>query len=535
MAACIGREFSHELLAAVASLGENALGDALAQLLTAELIFRRGAPPKVGYSFKHALVQDVAHESLLKSRRQQIHARIAAVLEERFPTVAETEPEMLAQHLTEAGLAGRAVGYWLRAGRSAAERSANLEAISHLSKGLEALNRLPACPERDRQELTLQTAIGTPLIAVHGYAAPQTGAAYSRARLLCERLGDTGALFATLSGEFTYHFVRGDYGMMRQLTEEARRTSERTADAALRLAAHRLSGLTALQVGAFVEARSEFETILRLYDPSRHRPPPVHFVHDPKISALPYLAVILWILGYPEQARCWSVAALQYAEVLNQANLTAHVRVYGGAGLAELLRDTAAVRGHADAIISLADQHRLHYFRLSGLILRGWVIAQEGATEEGLALMRQSAAERLALGVGWYQIRYLCMLAATHLQAGTAEEGLGVIAQAANLVARNNDHMWEAELRRLEGELRSAQGASPADVESCFEQALATARGQSAKSFELRASISLARLRRDQGKHAEARALLAPVYGWFTEGFDTRDLKEAKALLDELS
>ncbi|SIO47947.1 Predicted ATPase [Bradyrhizobium erythrophlei] len=535
MAACIGREFSHELLAAVASPGENALGDALAQLLTAELIFRRGVPPKVGYSFKHALVQDVAHESLLKSRRQQIHARIAAVLEECFPTVAETEPETLAQHLTEAGLADRAVGYWLRAGRNAAERSANLEAISHLSKGLEALNRLPEDPERDRQELALQTAIGTPLIAVHGYAAPQTGAAYSRARLLCERLGDAGALFATLSGEFTYHFVRGDYGMMRQLAEEARRTSERTADAALRLAAHRLSGLTALHVGAFVEARSEFEAILRLYDPSQHRPPPVHYVHDPKISALAYLPVILWILGYPEQARRGSVAALQYAEVLNQANLTAHVRVYGGAGLAELLRDTAAVRGHADAIISLADQHSLHYFRLSGLILRGWVMAQEGATEAGPALMRQSAAERLALGVRWYQIRYLCMLAATHLQAGAAEEGLGVIAQATDLVARNNEHMWEAELRRLEGELRSAQGASPADAESCFEQALATARGQGAKSFELRAAISLARLRRDQGKHPEARALLAPVYGWFTEGFDTRDLKEAKALLDELS
>ena len=170
----------------------------------------------------------------------------------------------------------------------------------------------------------------------------------------------------------------------------------------------------------------------------------------------PYLAVILWILGYPEQARRWSVSALQYAEVLNQANLTAHVRVYGGAGLAELLRDTATVRGHADAIVGLADQHSLHYFRLSGLILRGWVMAQEGATEAGLALMRQSAAERLALGVGWYQIRYLCMLAATHLQAGAAEEGLGVIAQATDLVAQNNEHMWEAELRRLEGELRPA-------------------------------------------------------------------------------
>jgi predicted ATPase len=251
--------------------------------------------------------------------------------------------------------------------------------------------------------------------------------------------------------------------------------------------------------------------------------------------ALAYLPVILSILGYPEQARRWSVAALQYAEVLNQANLTAHVRVYGGAGLAELLGDTAAVRGHADAIIGLADQHSLHYFRLSGQILRGWVMAQEGATEAGLALMRQSAAERLALGVGWYQIRYLCMLAATHLQAGAAEEGLCVIAQATDLVARNNDHMWEAELRRLEGELRSAQGACPADVESCFEQALVTARRQSAKSFELRAAISLARLWRDQGKHPQARALLASVYGWLTEGFDTRDLKEAKALLDELS
>jgi predicted ATPase len=171
--------------------------------------------------------------------------------------VTETEPETLAQHLTEAGLAARAVGYWLRAGRSAAEHSANLEAISHLSKGLEALNRLPASPERDRQELGLQTTLGTPLIAVHGYAAPQTGAAYSRARLLCERLGDTGALFATLSGEFIHHFVRGDYGMMRQLADEARRTSERTAEPTLRLAAHRLSGLTALQLGAFVEARSE--------------------------------------------------------------------------------------------------------------------------------------------------------------------------------------------------------------------------------------------------------------------------------------
>ena len=170
-----------------------------------------------------------------------------------------------------------------------------------------------------------------------------------------------------------------------------------------RLVAHRLSGLTAMHFGAFAEARPEFETILRLYEPSQHRPPAIHYIHDPKISALPYMAVILWILGYPQQARRWSVEALQYAKVLNQATLTAHVRVYGGAGLDELLRDTTAVREHADAIIGLADQHNLHYFRLSGLILRGWVMAQEGEFNRGVTLMRQSASERLALGVGWFR------------------------------------------------------------------------------------------------------------------------------------
>jgi predicted ATPase/class 3 adenylate cyclase len=534
IAGCIGREFSHELLAAVSSLTDTALRHALGQLLDAELVFRRGAPPDVRYSFKHAMVQDVACESLLKSKRQQIHARIATVLEERFPATAETEPETLAQHLTWAGQADRAAGYWLRAGRNAAERSANLEAISHLSKGLEELKSLPEGPGRDRQELALQTALGTSLIAVHGYAAPQTGAAYRRARALGERLGDAGALFAALSGEFTYHFVRGDHGMMRQMTEEARRTSERMSDPTLRLAAHRLSGLTAMHFGAFPQARSEFETILRLYEPSQHRPPAIHYVHDPKISALPYLAVILWILGYPQQARRWSVDALQYAKELNQANLTAHVRVYGGAGLDELLRDTAAVRKHADAIVDLANQHNLHYFRLSGQILRGWVMAQEGEINDGVTLMRQSAAERLALGVRWYQIRYLCMLATAHLQQRAAEDGLRVIAEAKDLVARDDEHMWEAELKRIDGELGRVQGRSAVDIETCFEQALAVARSQSAKSFELRAAMSMARLWRDQGKLDEARELLAPVYGWFTEGFDTLDLKQAKALLAEL-
>jgi predicted ATPase/class 3 adenylate cyclase len=533
--AALGRDFSYELLHAVTPWEERALVGALDQLLKAGLVHGRGSPPDAVYTFKHALVQDAAYSTLLRRARQHLHARIAQVLEERLPDRAARQPEVLAHHFTEGQQLDRATGYWLKAGKQAAERSANVEAISHLSRGLEGLKTLPEGPERDQQELALQIAIGTPLIAVHGYHAPRTGAAYSRARVLCERLEEAEALLATLSGEFTYHFVRGDYGMMRQLAEDATHTSAHMADEALRLAAHRLSAITAMHFGAFPEARSEFETILSVYDPSRHRPPPVHYVHDPKVSALTYLALILWMLGYPEQARRSSIAAFQYARVLNQANLTAHVSAYAGAGLDELLGDTAAVRKHADAIIDLADQHSLHYWRLTGLILRGWVMAQEGAADRGLSLMRQSLTSRRGLGVGWYQIRYLCMLATTELQCGAAEAGLRIIAEAQDLVARNDEHLWEAELKRVEGELRRVQGVSGANIAVCFERALAMARGQSAKSIELRAASSLARLWRDQGKRSEARDLLESVYSRFTEGFDTADLKAAKALLNELS
>jgi predicted ATPase len=321
---------------------------------------------------------------------------------------------------------------------------------------------------------------------------------------------------------------------MRRLADEARRVAERLPDPVVRLAGHRLAGITAMHRGAFPEARSEFEAILRLYDASRDRSQPVHYVHDPEVSALTYLAPVLWILGFPDQARRSSVAAFRCAAELDQANLTAHVHNFAGAGLDELLGDVPAVRAHAEAIIELAERHSLHYWRLNGLILRGWAMAQEGAAEAGIALMRRHAAERAALRVSWYQARYLCMLAATYAQVGQAEPGLRVIAEASDLIVRNNDRMWEAELKRVEGELRRVQGASAAESEACFERALAVACDQSAKSFELRAASSLARLWCDQGRRDEARHLLAAIYGWFTEGFDTPDLRQAKALLDEL-
>jgi len=290
-----------------------------------------------------------------------------------------------------------------------------------------------------------------------------------------------------------------------------------------------------MHFGAFAEARSEFEAILRLYDAPRHRSQPVHYVHDPKVSALTYLAPVLWMLGFPEQARRSSTAAFHCAAELDQANLTAHVHNFAGAGLDELLGNVPGVQAHAEAIIELADRHSLGYWRVNGLILRGWAMVQQGAPELGIALMCQNAESRAAQGVSWYQARYLCMLAAAYARVGQAEPGLRAIAEAKALVAANDEHMWEGELDRIEGELMQVQRASAPEIEACFARAIAIARTQDAKSLELRAAHSLACLWRDQGRRSDARALLAPAFGWFTEGFETADLRATKALLDELT
>lgn len=530
--AAIGREFSYELLLAVSSHSEAALRAGVKQITASGLVLCRGTPPESSYLFKHALVQDAAYGTLLRRTRQQLHARIAEVLETQFFDQAEREPEVLGRHFSEAQRHDRAAGYWLKAGRQAAERSANLEAIRHLSRALESLKILPDSPERDRQELIVQSAIGTPLTAVHGYAAPETGIAFSRARELGARLGDAHALFSTLSGQWTFHCVRGDHEKLRELTAETQRRAREMQDEMLELAGYRLSGLTALYFGEFEQAKSDFETILRVYVTSRHRPPPVHYIWDPKFYAIAYLPVLYWVLGFPNRARTWQQAALEYAAELNQAALNTHIKIYAGAGLDELLFNVASVRSYADAIVDLADQHDLRYFRLSGLILQGWTVSRAGDGKVGLALMRRSATERLAMGVSWFQIRYLIMLAESYLRQGRIDEGLVAIAEAKDLRARTQEHMWAAELSRIEGELRRNQGTAPVEVEMLFQSALGIARDQKAKSFELRAAISLARLWRDQGRLTEAKDLLAPIYGWL--GVDSPDVVDAKMLLQDL-
>ncbi|MFN0192397.1 MAG: AAA family ATPase [Aestuariivirga sp.] len=532
--ATIGRDFTYELLAAISPMDETALRVGVTRLTASGLMLARGTPPESSYIFKHALVQDAAYGTLLRSTRQQLHGRIAEVIETRFPERATREPEVLARHFAEAQQPDRALSYWIKAGKQAAERSGNLEAIRHLTRALETLKSLPDSGERDRQELAIQSAIGTPLIAVHGYAAPETGVAFNRARVLCERLGDANSLFATLSGQWAFHFVRGDQEMMRQLADEARRTGKEMRNESLELAGHRVHGLNSLYFGEFEAARDAFETIIYIYDPSRHRPAPVHYIHDPKFYAIAYLPVIYWVLGYPDKARKWQSAALEYAGELSQAVLATHVRIYGGAGLDELLFKAPEVRSYADAIVELADQHNLRYFRLSGQILKGWAMAQEGIKGDGLELMRCSATERLAIGVSWYQIRYLCMLAATYLQYNRATDGLIAIAEAMDRVERTGEHMWEAELNRIEGELHLLNGSSTSRVEACFRRALEIARSQNARAFELRAATNLARLLRDGGDYQAAEELLVPIYNWFKEGFESPDLVAAKVLLDGL-
>jgi predicted ATPase len=533
--AAIGREFSYDLLSAIVGGTDSDLQPALGRLVSSGLVSQRGEPPYSVYTFKHALVQDAAYGTMLRGQKQRLHARIAEALESSTRDGVVREPEILARHLTEAQHTERAVGFWLKAGERAAQRSASREAIKHLTSGLQALSTLPESPKRDRTELAFQIGLGTAQIAVHGYASAETGSAFGRARSLCDRLGEEEPLLATLSGEFVYYFVRGDYPMMSRLNDEALHAAGRLASPALRLASRRLTAITAMYSGRFGVARSEFEHILRLYDARSHRPQPAHYVHDPQISALTYLAVVLWMMGFPDQAcRCRSMAVRSAAE-LDQANLTAHVHNFAGADLDELRGDIRGVAAHAEAIVELSDQHSLGYWRVNGLIMRGWTMVRQGATDAGLALMLNNIEKRAALGVSWYQARYLCLLAAAYAQAGQPELGLDVIADAKKHIVSSGESMWESETRRIEGELVRLNGSSTQETENLFVQAMLIAQAQEAKSLELRGALGLARHWCDQGRHGEANALLRPLFSGFTEGFDTADLKSAGALLQELS
>jgi predicted ATPase/class 3 adenylate cyclase len=545
LGAALGREFTYALVAAVASLGEAALPDALEQLVRAGLLFRHGQPPEAHYRFKHALVQEAAYASLLRSRRQELHRRIATVLEARFPAIAETQPEVVAGHYTEAGLPEQAIPYWQRAGQRAIARSANVEALSHLTRALTLLKILPDAPERRQQELTLLTAVGTPLVLTKGHAAPEVEATYARARELSRQLGDSPQLFSALLGLLRYHFNRGELRTVHELGEQLLRLAKSRQESGLLGRAHQMVAENLMWLGEFARARAHAEQRLALYDPQQHRDHVFRFGTDSGVCCRFVAAMALWVLGYPDQGLQRSNEALALAQALAHP-FTLGFALQFAALLHQLRREVALTHVQAEALIALATEQGFAMWMARGPILRGWALAEQGQAADGLAQIRQGLAIWQAMGsqTGLHMTYDSALMAGAYGQMERPAEGLSVLTEALAHAHTTGERFYEAELHRLKGELLllsevrapKSEVSTPhvEDAEACFRQALEIARCQQAKSLELRAAMSLSRLWQHQGKRAHARQLLAELYGWFTQGFDTADLQEAKALLEEL-
>jgi predicted ATPase/class 3 adenylate cyclase len=535
LGAALGRTFAYELLQAVTPLDEAPLRQALAQLVNAQLLDQGGIPPQATYLFKHALIQDAAYQSLLKSTRQQYHQRIAQVLETRFPAAAETQPELVAQHYTAAGCTEQAVVYWQRAGQQASDRSAHLEAISHLTTGIELLTTLPETPVRTQHALTLYIALGAALQVTKGHAAPEVEHAYNQARALCQQVGETPQLVPVLYGLWRFYVVRSQLHTARDLSETLLRLAQRADDPALAVIAHHALASTWLWLGALHAARLHVEEGLVRYTPDQRRAPVFRIGQDLGIGCRTYAAMALWLLGYPDQALVRLHDALALAHELSHPFSLAYAR-WVAAIVYQCRRDVPAVHEQAEAAVTLSTEQGFTLWVAVGTILRGWALAMQGQGEEGRAQVRHGIAAWRVTGAALL-VPYLCtLLAEVSAHLGHPEDGLQTLAEGHTLVEQHEERWWEAEVYRLRGVLLLQQTvAQLEEAEAWLRRALDVARRQEAKSLELRAAMSLARLWQQQGKRAAAYDLLAPIYGWFTEGFDTADLQEAKALLDELS
>jgi predicted ATPase/DNA-binding winged helix-turn-helix (wHTH) protein/class 3 adenylate cyclase len=530
-AAVIGMEVPVPLLQAIDEPPEDGLQLGLTHLQAVEFLYETRLVPDLVYTFKHALTQEVAYQSLLTSTRRQVHQRIAQVLEARFPEVAETQPELIAQHYTAAGCAEQAVGYWLRAGEHAGNRSANLEAISHFTTGIGLLTTLPETPAHTQQSLTLHIALGAALQIAKGQAAPEVEQAYSRAYVLCQEVGETPELVPLLLGLWRYHVTRAQLHKAREFGDTLLRLAQRADTAALAVIGNYPLGNTCFYLGAFPAARQHLERAIARSTPDQRRTLVFRMGHDPGVASRAFAAMTLWCLGYPGQALARLHETLAFARALAHPLSLAWAQA-AAAMVAQFRRDVSAVHTQAEAAIALSTEQGFPLWMAWGTFLRGWAMAMQGQGEAGLAQIRQGfAAFRATEAV--VMIPYLCTLLADVAEhMGHPEDGLQALAEAHTRVEQHEEHWWEAEVNRLRGVLLLRRPGTPqAEAETWLQRALDVARRQEAKSLELRAAMSLSRLWQQQGKQAEARTLLAPIYGWFTEGFDTADLQEAKALL----
>ncbi len=533
-AAVIGTEVPFPLLQTVADLAPETLHRSLAQLQGAEFLYETHLFPERVHTFKHALTQNVAYQSLLTSTRQQVHRQIAQALETLFPETAETQPELLAHHYTAAALPEPAVAYWQRAGQRALDRSAHLEAINHVTTGIELLKTLPKTPEHTQQALTLHLALGAALLVTKGQAAPEVERAYTQARALCQQVGETPELVPILFGLWRFYHARAQLHTARELGETLLRLAQPAPDPALAVIAHQALGNTLLCLGALPAARQHLEEGIARYTPDQRRVPAFRSGHDPGVACRALAAWSLWLLGYPEQALAHIHDALALAHTLSHPYSLAYAWCWA-AIIPQLRRDVLAVHEQAEACVALSTEQGFPFWASTGTILRGWALAMQGQGEGGLAQVRQGIAAWRATGGAVLGPYFCTLLADVSARLGHPEDGLQTLAEAHTLMEQQEDRWWEAEVCRLRGVLLLQQPGTPqAEAETWLQRALDVARRQEAKSLELRAAMSLSRLWQQQSKCAEARELLAPVYTWFTEGFDTADLQEARALLGEL-
>jgi predicted ATPase len=540
--AAIGREFAHALFGTVAGKPEAELAAALDRLVTAGLLFRQGAPPHATYLFKHALIQDTAYGTLLREPRRALHARIAETLENQFAEIAESQPELLARHCTEAGMIEKAAGVWGKAGQRSVERSALMEAVEQLTRALNQIATVPATPALRREEIKFQVALITPLMHVKGYSAPETKAAAERARLLIEQAEALGEppedpllLFSALHGLWVANLVAINGNVMRELAARFLALAEKQGATVPLMIGHRLMGTSLLCTGHIGEARAHYDQALALYDPVEHRHLATQFGQDIRVAILSYRSLALWMLGHPEAALADIDHALKDAREIGQT-ATLMYALGDTSHTHHLCGNYAATTAQCDELTMLARETGAALFKALSTLGFGLISALTGkATDAVQTIAPGITAWRSAGATMWIPL-FLSCLATAHAQLSQFDDASRCINEAMNAVETTTERWWEAEVNRGAGEV-ALMGPHPdaAKAEAYFARALAVARKQQAKSWELRAAMSLARLWRDQGKPQQARELLAPVYEWFTEGFDTRDLKEAKALLAELA
>ena len=528
--AVLGREFAYDVIEPVAQRDERQLQAALGQLSDAGLLFCRGAPPHSSYLFKHALVQDAAYGTLLRGKRQELHARVAAVLEQNFTDRVERQPELLAHHLTAAGDTERAIDEWLKAGQYAAARLAHLEAIRHFERGLATLAALPEGPNRDGREIELQLARGLSVFTTEGFQAPNAAHAYMRAFELAERRRDPHQLFMAAYGLWQSANGASRIPECRRLSNQLQQLTARNAGDELRLQAHHSAWATCLFSGEPAAAREHCEAGRRLYDPERHR---LHHQlyggHDPGMCARYFGAQAYWLLGYPDKALALGNEAFVLAERIAHPFSLALALQYNSMVHLDRGEPEVALQ-RLEAAEALAAEQRLS-FVVEPQLLRGAALAALGAFEEAVACLREGLA-----GPGAARVRCFGLAKLAEALTGQGEHGaaLAEVKDGLSTAEKTGHRQWEAELHRLEGVALSGLN-QPDEGQHAVEQAMRIARSRQAKGYELRAAMSMARLWRDQGKRTEARNLLTPIYGWFTEGFDTLDLKRAKALLGELA